>query len=90
MHISKLFIEKSKLAKMYMLGSYLFNKLTVSLNNGLEMASELDEGSYIHVSVYVDEYLSNGGHQAGLDAKRLSNGVFLKFAQDKISHKHKI
>ena len=37
-----------------MLGSYLFNKITVSLNNGLDMASELDEGSYNHVSVHDD------------------------------------
>ena len=69
-----------------MLGSYLFNKIAVILNNGLETASELGEGSHDHVYVHVGEYLVDGGHQAGLDAI----GMSLKFARDKIAHKHKI
>ncbi len=34
-----------------MLGSYLFNKITFSLNNGLDTVSEPDEGSYNHMSL---------------------------------------
>ena len=75
---------------MYMLGSYLFNKIAVSLNIGLDTASEPGEGSHDHVSVHGGEYLGDGGHQAGLDAISKSIGVSLKFARDKIAHKHKI
>ena len=75
---------------MYMLGSYLFNKIAVSLNIGLDTASEPGEGSHDHVSVHGGEYLGDGGHQAGLDAISMSIGVSLKFARDKIAHKHKI
>ena len=72
------------------LGSYLFNKITVSLNNGLVTASEPDEGSYNHVSVHDGEYLDDGGHQDGLDALSKSFGMSPKYAGDKIAHKHKI
>ena len=34
-----------------MLGSYLFNKNAVSLNNGLNTASELGAGSHDHFDV---------------------------------------
>ena len=60
-----------------MLGSYLFNKITVSLNNGLDTASELDEGSYNHVSIHDGE--NDGGHQAGLDALSKSIGMSPKW-----------
>ena len=73
-----------------MLGSYLFNKIAAILNNGLETASELGEGSHDHVSVHGGEYLGDRGHQAGLDAIGMSIGMSLKFARDKIAHKHKI
>ncbi len=73
-----------------MLGSDLFNKITVSLNNGLDTSSEPDEGSYNHVSVHDGEYLDDGGHQAGLDALSRSLGMSPKYAGDKISHKHEI
>ena len=68
---------------MYMLDSYLFNKITVSLNNGLDTASEPDEGSYNHVSVHDGEYLDDGGHQAGLDAIGMSVGMSFKYALNK-------
>ena len=51
-----------------MLGSYLFNKIAVGPNNGLDTASELGEGSHDHVPVHGGEYLGDGGHQTGLDA----------------------
>ncbi len=73
-----------------MLGSYLINKITVSLNNGLETAFEPDEGSYKHVSVHDGEYLDDGGHQAGLDTVSKSIGMSPKYARDKIAHKHTI
>ena len=73
-----------------MLGSYLFNKIAVGPNNGLDTASEPGEGSHDHVSVYGCEYLGDGGHQAGLDAIDMSIGMSLKYARDKIAHKHKI
>ena len=75
---------------MYILGSYLFNKIAVGLNNGLGTASEPGEGSHDHVSVHAGEYLGDGGHQAGLDVIGMSIGMSLKFARDKIAHKHKI
>ncbi len=73
-----------------MLGSYLFNKITVSLNHGLDTASIPDKGSYNHVSVHDGEYLDDGGHQAGLDALNKSIGISPKYAGDKIAYKHKI
>ena len=72
-----------------MSGNYLFNKIAVSLNKGLDTASEPGEGSHDHVSVHGGEYLGDGGNQAGLDAISMSIGVSLKFARDKIAHKHK-
>ena len=67
MHIFKLFIEKSKTwRKLFMLGSYCFNKIAVGLNNGLDTASELSAGSHDQVYVHGGEYLGDGGHQAGL------------------------
>ena len=73
-----------------MLGSYLFNKIAVGPNNGLVTASEPGEGYHDHVHVHGGEYLGDGGHQAGPDAISMSIGVSLKFARDKIAHKHKI
>ncbi len=73
-----------------MLGSYLFNKITVSHNNGLNTASEPEEGSYNYVSVHNGEYLDDGGHQTGLDALSKSICMSPKYAGDKIDHKHKI
>ncbi len=73
-----------------MLGSYLFNKISVSLNNGLDTASEPDEGSYTHVSVHDGEYLDDGGNQAGLDVLSKFIGMSPKYTRDKIAHKHKI
>ena len=70
--------------------SYLFNKITVSINNSLDTASDPDEGSYNHVSVHDGEYLDNGGHKGGLDALSKSIGMSPKYARDKIAHKHKI
>ena len=65
-----------------MLGSYLFNKIAVSLNNGLYTASEPGEGSHDHVSVHGGEYLGDGGHQVGLDAIGMSIVMSLKFARN--------
>ncbi len=73
-----------------MLGSYSFNKIAVILNNGLDTASEPEEGSYNHVSVHDGEYLDGGGHHAGLDASSKSIGMSPKYARDKIAHRHKI
>ena len=73
-----------------MLGSYLFNKIVVGPNNGLDTASEPGEASHDHVPVHGGEYLGDGGHQAGLDAIGMSIGMSLKFARDKIAHKHKV
>ena len=73
-----------------MLGSYKFIKIAFCLNNGLDTASELGEGSQDHVSVHGGEYLGDGGQQAGHDTIGMSNGMPLKFARDKIAHKHKI
>ncbi len=61
-----------------MLGSYLFIKITVGLNNGLYTASEPDEGSHNHVYVHDGEYLDDGGHQAGLDALSKPIGMYPK------------
>ncbi len=73
-----------------MLGSYLFNKITVSLNNGLDTASEPDKDSNNHVPVHIVEYLGDEDHQAGLDALSKSISMSPKYARDKIAHKHKI
>ena len=75
---------------MYRLGSYLFNKIAVSFNNGLDTASEPGEGSHDHASVHGGEYPGDGGHQASLDAIDMCIGMSLKFARDKLTHKHKI
>ncbi len=73
-----------------MLGSYLFNKIAIGLNNGLETGSESAAGPHDHVPVHIVEYLDDGGHQAGLDALSKSIGMSPKYARDKIAHKHKI
>ena len=75
---------------MYMLGCYLFNKIAVGLNNGLDTASEPDAGTPDHVPNHTGEYLRDGGHQAGLDAIGMPIGMSLKFALDKIAHQLKI
>ena len=49
-----------------MLGSYLINKITVGLNNGLDTDSEPGADSHDNVSVQCGEYLGDGCHQAGL------------------------
>ena len=51
-----------------MLGSYLFNKIAVGLNNSLDSASDPGTGYHDNVSVHAGEYFSDGGHQACLDA----------------------
>ncbi len=66
-----------------MLGNYLFNKIAVSLNNGLDTSSEPGAGSHDHISVHGGEYLGDGGHQTGLDAKWISIGMGFKFAASK-------
>ncbi len=73
-----------------MLGSYLFNKITVSLNNGLDTGSESAAGPHDHVPVHIVEYLGDGGHQTGLYALSKSIGMSPKYARDKIAHKHNI
>ncbi len=73
-----------------MLGSYLFNKIAVGLNNGLNTASESGTGSHDHVSVHGGEYLGDGGHQDGLDAMEKSDGKSLKFATENVVHQSKI
>ena len=52
-----------------MLGSYLFNKIAVGPNNGLDTASEPGEGSHDHVPVHGGEYLGDGGYHACLNAQ---------------------
>ena len=43
-----------------MLGSYLFNKVAVGLNNSLDTASEPGAGSHDHVSIHGGgEYLGS-------------------------------
>ncbi len=75
MHIFQLFIEKSKIGERYMLGSYLFNKIDVGLNNGIDTASKSGVGSPDHVPIQNGEYLGSGGHQAGLYAMGMSVGM---------------
>ncbi len=57
-----------------MLGSYI-SKIAISLNNSLDMASELGAGSQDHISVHGGEYLVDGGHQASLDVIGMSIGM---------------
>ena len=52
---------------LYILRSYLLNKIDVSLNNVLNTASEIGEGTPAHVPFQSGEYLSDGGLQAGLE-----------------------
>ncbi len=61
-----------------MLGSYLFNKNAVSLNNGLDTASELGAGSHDNFYVHSGEYLGDRGHQAGPVAIRMLIGMSFK------------
>ena len=65
---------------IYMLSWYLFNKIAVGLNNGFDTASEPGAGTPDLVPVYCGEYLSDGGHQAGLDTIWMSIDMYLKFA----------
>ncbi len=76
--------------EMYMLSWYLFNKLAVGLNNGLDMASEPGADTPDHIPIHGGDYLSDGGYQAGLDAIGISIGMSLKFALDKITHQLKM
>ena len=76
--------------KMYMLSWYLFIKIGVGLNIGLDTASKPVADTPDHVPVHSGEYLSNGGHQACLDAIGMSIGMSLKFDPDKIAHQLKI
>ncbi len=63
-----------------MLGSYLFNKIAIGLNNGLDSGSGEGVGSDDHVSVHGGEYLGDGDHQTGLDAIEMSICRYFKFA----------
>ncbi len=53
MHNSKLFINNSKTDERDRLGSYLFNKIAVGLNNG----PKPDADSHDHVSVHGGKYI---------------------------------
>ncbi len=50
------------------------------------MASEPGAGIPDYVTAYSCEYLSDGGHQAGFDAKWMSRN----FAPEEITHQRKI
>ena len=57
---------------MYTFSWYLFNKIAVGLNNGLNTASEPGVGTPDHAVVHSGEYPSDGGYQAVLDAIGMS------------------
>ena len=74
---------------MYIFIWYLFNKIAVGLNKVLNRASEPGVGTPDHAVVHSGEHLSDEDHQAGLDTIRMTIGMSLKFALDKIAHKLK-